>query len=278
MNALDLAKLTRVEHGVMYAIAVIIGVLLTGSLPSQEILVLACLVALLSEMGAFSLNDYFDVGADRANNRTDRPLVSGKISPSFALFFGIFCILASLIAAFFISEKIFILTIFLDALAILYNLKLKLLPLIGNVYIAFTMGIPFVFGNFVVEERIASVNVILFFLGFIAGLAREIIKSIEDMKGDKAQRKAATLPILLGEDKSLLFAVSLYVLFLPISFLPFLYLKANIVSYVLFFVAVVLVAANIFYSLRRNYKKARVFSLIAFAFGLLAYLSTLLSF
>lgn len=278
MNVIDLAKLTRIEHGIMYAVAVIIGVLLTGSLPSFQVLVLACLVALLSEMGAFSLNDYFDVEVDRANKRTDRPLVSGNISPSFALFFGIFCIIASLVAAFFIDAKIFFLTLFLVVLAILYNLKLKLLPIVGNVYIAFTMGIPFVFGNLVVEEHIMPVNVLLFFLGFIAGLAREIIKSIEDMEGDKAQRKAATLPIIIGEKKSLFIAILLYVLFLPLSYLPFLYLNANVISYLLFSIAVVLVIANIIYSFKREYRKARVFSLIAFVFGLFAYLSTLLSF
>lgn len=273
------ARLTRIEHGIMYAIAVLIGIAITGFFPSSSILLLAFLVPLFSEMGAFALNDYFDIAADRANRRTDRPLVSGRISPSFALLFGIAAILLSLVFAFFINENVFLLTLALDALALLYNAKLKLLPLVGNAYIAFTMGIPFVFGNLVVSGSPLTVNLILFLLGFVAGLAREIIKSIEDMEGDRAVRKAATLPIVIGEKYALATAIALYLLFLPLSFLPFAYgLGGNAVSYALLAFAIVLVFANILHALRREYKKSRLLSLAALFIGLLAYLSAALFF
>lgn len=279
MDIEALAKLTRIEHGIMYALAVLAGIAVTGVFPSSYVLLLAFLVPLFSEMGAFAVNDYFDIAADRANRRTDRPLVSGRISPSFALAFGALSILFSLVFAFFINENIFLLTLVLNALALLYNAKLKLLPLAGNTYIAFTMGIPFVFGNLVVSSSIIAVNLLLFTLGFLAGLAREIIKSIEDIEGDRAARKAATLPVIIGEKYALATAIAVYLVFLPLSFLPFAYgLKGNAISYVLLAIAILLVLAGIFYSLKSDYRKSRLLSLAAFFIGLLAYLFAALFF
>jgi len=273
------ARLTRIEHGVMYAVAVLIGIAITGVFPSVYTILLAFLVPLFSEMGAFAINDYFDIAADKANRRTDRPLVSGRLSPSFAISFGICAVLLSLLFAFFISEKIFLVALALNALALLYNAKLKLLPLVGNVYIAFTMGVPFVFGNLIVSENLLPVNLLLFALGFLAGLAREIIKSIEDVEGDKAARKAVTLPVVIGEKYALAVAVAVYLLFLPLSFLPFVSgLRANTASYILFASAAALLFASIYYALKKQYKKSRLLSLAAFFFGLLAYLSAVLLF
>jgi hypothetical protein len=45
-------------------------------------LVVAGVMPLWLEMGAFALNDYFDVEVDRKNNRTDRPIIRGDISGS----------------------------------------------------------------------------------------------------------------------------------------------------------------------------------------------------
>lgn len=270
---LEIAKLTRIEHGVMYSLAVLAAVVFADGLSNLPLFVL--LIPLLSEMGAFALNDYFDIEADRKNNRKDRPLATASLSPSFALLLSSICITIAIALSFFVNQEIFMLTVALNSLAILYNLKLKLLPLVGNFYIAFTMGIPFIFGNLIVSQEIKIINLVLFLLGFIVGLARELIKSIEDMKGDKEAREAMTLPILIGEKPTLALALLLYLMFIPLSFLPFYFgLNINIFSTVLFSVAIVLVAANIFYAVKNQYKKARVLSLIALFFGLLAYLAS----
>lgn len=269
----QLAKLTRIEHGVLYTIAVFMGIVITGSVPVAPVLLLALLIPLFSEMGAFALNDYFDIEADRANKQLDRPLVSGKIKPQFALWFSVACILLSIAMAYFISLQIFFLTLLLNALAVAYDAKLKELPLVGNFYIAFTIGIPFIFGNLVVAPALFMPNIILFALGFVAGLGREIIKSIEDMEGDKKARKAKTLPIVIGEKPSLAIAVLCFLLFIPLTYLPFMYgLKGNLVSYGFVAGGVLCILANIYFALKGNYKNSRKFSLIAFFLGLVGYL------
>ncbi|MEM2949002.1 MAG: UbiA family prenyltransferase [Candidatus Bilamarchaeaceae archaeon] len=274
MNILkEIARLTRIEHGLMFAAAVFIGEIITGTVPPYGILLLSILIPVFSEMGAFALNDYVDVEADRANKRTDRPLVAGTLSPRFALLLSISMLLLSSFLAYFINAVVFILTISLNILAIAYNFKLKELPLVGNGYIALTMGIPFIFGNFVVSQVIFPPNFVLFILAFIAGLAREIIKSVEDVYGDLVARGAKTLPILIGRKQSLAIAFLLYMAFIPLTYLPFVSgLRGTLLSYFFVTLGNTLIVANVFYALKGEYRKSRSLSLIAFFMGLLGYL------
>ena len=68
-TAKALIELTRLEHGIMYGIAVIIGIVLVVGL--EQIVALSAVfgffTALFIEMGAFALNDYIDLQADRIN-------------------------------------------------------------------------------------------------------------------------------------------------------------------------------------------------------------------
>jgi geranylgeranylglycerol-phosphate geranylgeranyltransferase len=163
-------------------------------------------------------------------------------------------------------------------LAIAYNYKLKDLPLVGNFYIGLTMAIPFIFGNYVVSDKLAPVAIILALLGLVSGIAREIIKSVEDMKGDSEARKSKTLPILIGESSARKVAVILYLLFIPLTILPFIYgLNLNPMSSSLVGLAVMgilYIAINVW---TRNdsavMKMARKTSLICFFIGLIGILA-----
>ncbi|MFN7991950.1 MAG: UbiA family prenyltransferase, partial [Candidatus Micrarchaeia archaeon] len=186
----DLYRLTRFEHAAMLAFAVFIAETVTlGRIPPATIpIILSLLVPVLSEMGSFALNDYFDIETDRLNGKSDRPLVKGTISPGFALYFSICCLALSSGLASLINIPAFSIALLFNLLAIAYNWKLKDLPLIGNMYIALTMAIPFIFGNFVVSDTLSLTAIVLAALGFVAGLAREIIKSVQDVEGDVKAR------------------------------------------------------------------------------------------
>jgi geranylgeranylglycerol-phosphate geranylgeranyltransferase len=219
-------------------------------------------------MGSFALNDYFDIETDRANKKNDRPLVNGSISPKFALYFSILSFIGSVAFAYLINITIFIIALAFNLAAILYNWKLKDLPLIGNIYIALTMAIPFIFGNFVFSESLSVIAVVLALLGFVAGLAREIIKSVQDMKGDKKARKSKTLPIVIGKKPALAIAIILYLLFIPLSAAPF-FLGLHVAS-----IPVILVlAADVMILLicqkaSNDQKFARDMSLVSFFLGM----------
>ncbi|NYZ76816.1 UbiA family prenyltransferase [Candidatus Micrarchaeota archaeon] len=274
----EFLKLTRFEHAVMLAFAVLIGeTVVIGSFPLlTAAILLSLLVPVFSEMASFSLNDYLDIGTDKINNKK-RPLVTGTISPQFALYFSFFAFALSTMLAYFINTAVFAIAIAFNLLAILYNWKLKDLPLIGNIYIGLSMAIPFIFGNLVVYPWLLPIPIILALLAFVAGVAREIIKSVQDLEGDIKARRSKTLPVIIGEKQSILIASVLYILFIPLSFAPFyLGLSPNIYSILLIAAAdgilLGMVAALLFSPLQRTYKIAGNASLILFAIGMLAIL------
>jgi geranylgeranylglycerol-phosphate geranylgeranyltransferase len=280
----ELWKLTRFEHAIMLAIAVLIGeIIILGHIPIFTIpIILSLLVPIFSEAGSFALNDYFDVESDRLNKKTDRPLVRGTISPGFALWFSVITLVLSTIFAFFINQAAFVIALVFNILAILYNWKLKDLPMLGNIYIGFTMAIPFIFGNYVVSSSLSTLAIILAMLGFVAGLAREIIKSIQDMEGDLKARESRTLPIIIGKKPSLYIASILYVIFVVLTILPFNYgLKVNLFSAPLIAVADLMILYTVFHLFTskdesRSFKSARKYSLIALFIGLIGLLAAAL--
>ena len=117
----ELWTLTRFEHAIMLAIAVLIGEsIILGGLPSLSLLILlSLLVPILSEAGSFALNDYLDIETDRINKKFDRPLVKGTMSPRFALWFSCAAIVFSVVLSFFINIPAFVVALAFNIFAIL---------------------------------------------------------------------------------------------------------------------------------------------------------------
>src|SRR5580693_789608 len=104
MNKLvALAKLTRIEHSVMLIIAVVAAELIVGGMPPLTIFILSLLTPALISMGAFAINDYFDVETDRANKMMHRPIVAGAISKESAYSIAIACFLIGTALSLFIN-------------------------------------------------------------------------------------------------------------------------------------------------------------------------------
>ncbi|MFH1393636.1 MAG: UbiA family prenyltransferase [Candidatus Micrarchaeota archaeon] len=257
----ELYTLTRFEHALMLAIAVLIAIVIVqGGLPSCPCILLVLLVPIFSEMGSFALNDYLDIEADKANRMGGRPLVKGTLSPRFALQFSIVCLLGSTIIALFINPYAFVIALAFNVLAVLYNWKLKDLPLLGNIYIGTTMAIPFIFGNYVVSPQLSVMAVILALLGFVAGLAREIVKSVEDMEGDIKARASRTLPVIIGERPALIIAALLYLIFIALTAAPIAFgMKIAIIPAIIILAAdagILIVAFRLLTMNKRNRGKA----------------------
>lgn len=270
-------RLTRFEHAIMLAIAVFIGEAIVSHAipPFSFVLVLSLLVPIFSEMGSFSLNDYLDVESDRINKRNDRPLVTREISPVFALYFSVLSILISILLSYSINLYAFVIALIFNILAIAYNYKLKDLPLVGNIYIGLSMAIPFLFGSVVMLNSFIFDPVILslFLISFVAGVAREIIKSVEDMEGDKKARKSKTFPILIGEKNARIVASILYLIFIPLAFAPFYFgLKQTNLALLLVGVADLGILYIIYLVLsdgtQKTLKRARSLSLFCLFLGL----------
>ncbi len=277
-------RLVRFEHALMFGLSVLIAEIIAArGIPQiTPTIIFSLLVPVFSEMGAFAMNDLLDVETDRLNKKAERPLVSGELTSQHALVLTVASFLLALVFAYMVSPTIFILTLIINVLAILYNIVLKDLALLGNIYIAFTMAIPFIFGNYVVNPDILSpANVLIALLGFIVGLGREIAKTVEDMEGDKKARRARTLPVIIGSEKSLTIAGILYALFAMVSVVPY-YLYLNIgpgFALVLVADAIFLYSSVLLIFSRRKVpflKTSRKISLIGLFIGLLGILASVL--
>ncbi|MGC9554986.1 MAG: UbiA family prenyltransferase [Thermoplasmatota archaeon] len=214
-------ELTRLEHGVMIALAILIGSLIAGrGLPPADNYLFAFLTALLLEAGTFALNDYFDLEVDRRNRRLDRPLVRGDIEPRTALWIYALTIPAGLLAAYLVNLTCFSIAMVNAVVATLYDVKLKEIKVVGNFYIAFIMAIPFVFGATAVSPHIPSIIYFIALIAFLSGVAREITKDVMDLEGD-AVRKTRSFPLYVGKRIATVIAFCFYLTAVALSLVPF---------------------------------------------------------
>ncbi len=279
-----LLELTRIDHGIMLSFAVIVAFLILGidplSLPIP-ILLSSLLVPLLIEVGAFSLNDYLDYNSDKLNNRQDRPLVRGDLSRNTALYIFVFSFVIAVLMSFLLPRPALYIVIAFAFLSISYDISLKHLPLLGNVIIALSMAIPFIFANSIVSNQTNEIILIIFSMVLFLGIAREIIKDIEDMEGDKEAASSRTLPIVIGVKNSSLVAGLFLLIFMVIAAIPFVfYLDPNAFSIVFLLLSYLFVGysagASFFLINEDNYKyiasKLKKYLFFSMILGLIALL------
>ncbi len=217
--------LTRIEHSIMLVLAVVTAEILAGMLPAYRILALSLITPIFISMGSFAINDYYDVESDRSNKRMDRPIVNGSISKGAAMNVALACFAIGVGASALINAYAFAIALVFAALAYLYSYRMKDIALLGNVYIAFSMMIPFIYGSYVVSSRIGAPIVFISAVIFLAGLAREIHGMVRDYSGDSKTRGTRNIIYHMGSRRASQAAFVLYVEAIAIS------------AYMFFFVA-----------------------------------------
>ncbi|MCL4389007.1 UbiA family prenyltransferase [Candidatus Marsarchaeota archaeon] len=274
-----LFRLTRIEHSAMLVIAVIAAELISGPLPSFPILLLSLITPIFVSMGSFAINDYFDVESDKSNKRFDRPLVNGELSMRSALSISIISFVIGVGAGAFINAYAFAIALIFGALAFLYSYRLKDMLLLGNIYIALSMAIPFLYGDFVVSSMLSKGIAVVFFIVFLSGLAREIHGMIRDYRGDAKARRTRNLVHRIGSLRSAQLAFLLYAEAILISIFAFFFIAPFMfnLSYILpIGIADAMLAYVAILALFRGshsfYKSARNISLLAMGVALLGYL------
>ncbi len=279
MKLKNFMQLTRFEHSLMLVLATIIGqVMALGGLPEPKIAILASMPPFFIGLASFAINDFFDIGTDKKNKRLDRPLVSGEAKPAEALYLSIGLFLFGILASFTLSSECQIIAACFAIAAYLYSLKLKDYALLGNLYIAATMAVPFIYGNYSVSGELVSSVLVLSAIAFIAGIGREIAGDVRDMEGDKA-RKSRTVPVIVGKRNALLIHAGLYVSAVLLSFYPYLYIdgfkgNAGYLGLILLTDALILYAAipPLLDGSVKTLRRSRNASLAALGTGLLGFL------
>ncbi|MGM0372126.1 MAG: geranylgeranylglycerol-phosphate geranylgeranyltransferase [Halobacteriota archaeon] len=196
-------ELTRPVNSVAAGVLTLIGGFIAAGLAADSWPLGAAVLATVLATGAGNaINDYFDREIDRINN-PERPIPRGDVPPMGALLWsvGLFAVAIALAVT---LPPVAILIAILNFLGLVaYTTLFKGRPGAGNALVAYLGGSTFLFGAAAVGR--ARDGVVLFALAALSTFAREVIKDIEDISGDRAEG-LNTLPIALGADRALVIA------------------------------------------------------------------------
>jgi len=175
-----------------------------GVYEQDYILTCAVIVVIAYNGAANAFNDYCDYEIDLIN-RPNRPLIRGMITSSQALSFAVILFAIGSITAFQLPFYAMLTAVGIAMpLMIIYSLRLKGTPLLGNVAVAMILGLTFVFCGLAFNK--IGPMVIPAILAFGLTFVRELIKDIADVEGDNSAG-LKTLPLVIGKDKAITVAV-----------------------------------------------------------------------
>ncbi len=209
--------LTRPGNVVLTAVAVVAGSFIAAGdniLDFQVEIAIASLAAMMLVGGGNALNDYNDRESDKENH-PNRPIPAGLISADETLVYSRILLSAGLLIVLFgLANKLpFIIALIGTITLISYENKLKAIGLSGNIAVGFMSGAVFLYAGMVVNDP--GPTLWMFGLAFLATVAREIVKDIQDLEGDTDR---FTLPARIGIGKSLFVTGILLVVAWSLSF------------------------------------------------------------
>jgi len=185
-------EILRPVNALMAVITIILMALIAGS--SDPSVIVASAVVFIATGAGNAVNDYFDHEID-AVNRPSRPIPSGRISRRAAGIYSAALFFTASLLGLYLGTIPGLIVVSSSLLMVYYAWSLKKKCLVGNVTISFLTGLSFVFGGVVVGE--VATSIYLGFYAFLMTMAREIVKDMEDVRGDRLNG-ASTLPIKYG--------------------------------------------------------------------------------
>lgn len=160
--------------------------------------------------GGYIINDYYDVKIDLVN-KPERVVIGQGITRRYALLFHTVLSFAGILSGLLLNWRIAAINFATVFLLWWYSNDLKRHPLIGNLVVALLTAIAvmmvdalYATGNFLILSYAA--------FAFFMTLIREIIKDMEDLKGDDTFG-CRTLPIVWGLRKTKFFLYFILIVF-----------------------------------------------------------------
>ncbi len=181
---------------------------------------LIVLTTVFISAAGYAINDYFDLRIDRIN-KPHKIILGRKISRRKAISAHFVLNIIAVIIGFYISYKVRsipVAAVFIIAALLLwlYSIRYKRKLIIGNVLVSFLSAsvviIVWLFEYVNLINRVDDISIFNFekihlllfvyaFFAFLLSVIREIIKDIEDIKGDK-QTGCKSIPIVFGKNKT----------------------------------------------------------------------------
>ena len=214
-------QLIRPLNCLLVVAGVVLGGVLTAGEAFAEGAFLRLIWAAASAVGiggaANSINDVFDLEIDRIN-RPDRPLPAGRVTVRTAWIVWGVGSLAGIGMSWLLSWTHVAMAVGAVALLFLYSVRFKRMLLVGNVVVAAMVALTLVYGGAAVGPLMPA------FIGaafaFLTNVAREIIKDVQDARGD-ASEQAKTLPLAYGAPAALRSAIGLILLTIALTPVPY---------------------------------------------------------
>ncbi len=267
--AAAVARLIRVEYCALGAVGVLVGAYLTtGAVPSSPVILTSAAVFFVAA-GCYAFDDISDVQSDRANHRTDRPLVTGSLGVRFAQLAGTASFAAAALAAVTAGTAAGMLLLLGAAVAIVYNRWLQGVVSLKNVLFAGAFPAPLIIGWLAGGGDSEPLFLYCVTLMFLVGLGFETMIDVADAEGDRESGVvtfATRYGALLSSNVAAALHVAAAVAVVLLYFLP---IDARLQGNILFLgLATAAGVSNglIGVALARNHTIAQVFALKRLAF------------
>ncbi len=163
-----------------------------------KLFVLSSSTAIIAAAG-YIINDYYDIKIDLIN-KPNRVVIGKNITRRYALFFHSILSFMGVALGFVLSWKLGVINFLSAFLLWVYSNNLKRQPFIGNFVVAWLTSISIVLVNILYDVS-NSLVIIYALFAFFMTLIREIVKDMEDLKGDNTFG-CRTLPIIWGIRKT----------------------------------------------------------------------------
>lgn len=281
MHSSPTLELARPLNCIFTGVAVLIGAVVAvghADIPGIT-LISAFAAAALVAAGGNAINDYFDRKIDRVN-RPERPIPSGRIKAPEALTTAQVLFVAGIVFTVFLNFYCVLLAGFNALVLALYAWGLKRRGLVGNLAIGYLVGSTFLFGGLATETlRTGSIIptglLVLVLMAALSTVGRELIKGIQDMRGDR-KLGFKTFPLRHGAGKATVLAIGFICAAIVLSPLPYLlrifglqYLAVVAISIVAFIAAAGMIARS---RTPKSAARASLASKVGMGLGLIAFL------
>ena len=215
---LGFIKLLRPLNITVAAFAVLVSAYILGVYEQYYTLTCVVIVVIAYNGAANAFNDYCDYEIDLIN-RPNRPLSRGMITSFQALSFAVILFAIGSVTAFQLPFYARLTAVVIAMpLIIIYSMRLKGTPLLGNIAVAMILGLTFVFCGLAFNKLGPMIMPAI--LAFGLTLVRELIKDIADVEGDNTLG-LKTLPLIIGKNKAITVAIIKAVLIGLVSLIPY---------------------------------------------------------
>ncbi len=269
---MTLLRLIRVDYSLLGAAGAVAGAVVNGMrAPTAQLAATATSVFLVAA-SCYAFDDYFDLYADLANGRRDRPLVTGSGNRRSAAIAGAVCFLLALVAASFSGPAILAIVAAGGAAALAYNRWLQHSFPVKNLLLAGAFPAPLILGGLAPGSSVSPALGWCASLAYVAGLGFEVMIDIADVEGDRANG-VDTLSTRYGTRVAARLAAAAFVTSALLLLLPFALpvdprLRGDL-AYLLLAATAAVGAVHIARSLLSDQTPAHVFVLKRRAFGAL---------